>query len=114
MRHGAVMRRGDTLHVFYTVVGDAPERIHHASIDLRPDWTEWTATAPAEVLRPERDYEGADVPMTQSRGGMSSGREHALRDPGVLDDEGRIYLYHAVAGEMGIAAAEVTLPGRQA
>ena len=112
MRHAALLRRGDVLHIFYTVVGDDPERIYHSQVDLRPDWTEWTATAPTEVLRPERAYEGADLPLTQSKGGMSAGRERALRDPAVLDDDGRLYLYYTVAGEVGIAVAQVRL-GRQ-
>jgi hypothetical protein len=114
MRHAAVLRRGDTLHVFYTVVGDEPERILYSTVDLRPDWTEWTASAPVEVLRPERPYEGADVPLASSRGGMSAGRENALRDPGVLDDGDRIFVYYSVAGENGIAGAQVTLTERKA
>ena len=107
MRHGALFVQGHTLHIFYTIVGDVPERIYHTEVDLRPDWTEWTATAPTEVLRPETKYEGADLPISQSRGGMSAGRERALRDPAVLDDNGKIYLYYAVAGETGIAVARV-------
>jgi hypothetical protein len=112
MRHTAVVRRGDTLHVFYTIVGDEPERILYTTVDLRPDWSEWTASAPVEVLRPELAYEGADVPLAASRGGMASGREHALRDPGVLDDAGQLYLYYAVAGEKGIGVAKIGLEDR--
>lgn len=109
MRHAGVTRIGDTLHIFYTNVGESPERIYHSSVDLRPDWTDWTASPPTEVLRPERSYEGADRPLTVSRGGPASGYEHALRDPGVLNDDGRLYLYYSVAGEKGIAVARVTL-----
>ncbi|MCW2348578.1 hypothetical protein [Sphingobium sp. B12D2B] len=108
MRHAGVTRIGDTLHVFYTNVGDSPERILHASVDLRPDWSEWTASTPTEVMRPEKAYEGANLPLVSSRGGMATGAEHALRDPGVLNDDGRIYLYYAVSGEKGIAVARVT------
>jgi hypothetical protein len=109
MRHAGVTRTGDLLHIFYTAVGDTPERILYSSVDLRPDWSEWTASMPVEVLRPQRPYEGADLPLVASRGGMASGREHALRDPGVLNDDGRIYLYYSVAGEKGIAVATVNL-----
>jgi hypothetical protein len=109
MRHAALLRKGDVLHIFYTVVGDYPERIYHSQVDLRPDWTEWTATAPTEVLRPETAYEGADLPLARSRGGMSAGRERALRDPAILDDDGQLYLYYTVAGEVGIAVARVQL-----
>lgn len=114
MRHGALLRRGNVLHIFYTTVGDDPERIYHSQVDLRPDWMEWTATAPTEVLRPETAYEGGDLPLAQSKGGMSAGRERALRDPAVLDDDGQIYLYYAVAGETGIAVARVQLGAAEA
>jgi hypothetical protein len=40
---------------------------------------------------------------------MSAGRERALRDPAILDDDGRLYLYYTVAGELGIAVARVQL-----
>jgi len=113
MRHAALLRKGDVLHVFYTVVGDYPERILYAQVDLRPDWTEWTATAPVEVMRPETTYEGADLPMIQSRGGMSAGRERALRDPAILDADGQLFLYYTVAGEAGIAVARVRLGENQ-
>ena len=113
MRHCGLVRRGHFLHIFYTFVGDDPERIYYTQVDLRPDWKEWTATAPIEVLRPETAYEGADLPLARSRGGMSAGRERALRDPGVLDDDGQLYLYYTVAGENGIAVAKVHLSESQ-
>lgn len=111
MRHAGLFRRGDTLHVFYTSVGDRPERIMHVAVDLRPDWREWTASAPSELLRPEYDYEGASLPVEKSQGGMSYGAENALRDPGVLDDGDQAYLYYSVAGEQGIAVAKLTFAG---
>jgi hypothetical protein len=108
MRHGAMLLRGEMLHLFYTRVGDSPERILHAAVDTRPDWTEWTASAPEEILRPERSWEGAELAATASRGGMSAGAERALRDPAVLvDDAGTAWLYYTVAGEKGIAVARL-------
>jgi hypothetical protein len=56
-----------------------------------------------------RAYGGADLPLARSTGGMSAGRERALRDPAILDDDGRLYLYYTVAGELGIAVARVQL-----
>jgi hypothetical protein len=108
MRHPGLVRIGDDLHVFYTMVGDTPERVLYSRVDLRPDWTEWTASLPVEVLRPTGKAEGEDLPLSASRGGMASDRERALRDPAVLEDDGRIYLYYTVAGEKGIAVAKVT------
>lgn len=107
MRHPGVTRIGETLHVFYTMVGDMPERIFYSKVDLRPDWMEWTASLPVEVLRPEGEAEGADLPLTASRGGVAADRERALRDPAVLNDEGQVFLYYTVAGEKGIAVATV-------
>ena len=40
MRHSAVTVRDNTLHVFWTRVGDAPESILHSMIDLEGDWTD--------------------------------------------------------------------------
>ena len=54
MRHAALLQRGDTLLVFWTQVGDAPERILLSRIDLSGDWREWRDSVPVEVLRPER------------------------------------------------------------
>ncbi|MCG8544405.1 MAG: hypothetical protein MJE12_09375, partial [Alphaproteobacteria bacterium] len=38
MRHAALLRRGDRLYVFWTQVGEAPERILLSVIDLSEDW----------------------------------------------------------------------------
>jgi hypothetical protein len=46
------------LWVFYSSIGDRPERILRARVDLGPDWREWTAVDPVEVLRPQFDWEG--------------------------------------------------------
>ena len=35
---------------------------------------------------------------------------HALRDPAILQEDGRIYLFYAVAGESGIGVAELRTP----
>jgi hypothetical protein len=33
-----------------------------------------------------------------------------MRDPHVFQDGGRTYLFYAVCGEQGVAAAEIVLP----
>lgn len=115
MRHSAVLVRGDRLFVFWTRRGDSPERILLSSIDLRPAWTAWRASRPLLALSPEREWEGGLLPLKRSRGGASPGPERALRDPAVFEDAGRVYLLYAVAGESGIAIAEVcSLPGSRA
>jgi hypothetical protein len=107
-RHVAVQCVGDRLHIFYSSIGDAPERILHGVMVLTPDWRDWRVQPTAEVLRPEYPWEGADLPVKPSVAGAMKGREHALRDPCVCADaDGRSYLLYSVAGESGIAVAEL-------
>ena len=59
-------------------------------------------------MRPERSWEGAEAPLVPSIRSTAYGQVNQLRDPAVLeDDDGRVYLFYAVAGESGIAIAEV-------
>ncbi|MEN7538486.1 hypothetical protein [Aurantiacibacter flavus] len=111
MRHAALLHRGDRLHVFYSKVGDDPERIMHAQVDLRPHWSEWTAGPSEEVMRAQENWEGADLPATASVGGMAYGEVNALRDPAILDDGLAVYLYYTVRGERGIAMAQLHFEG---
>lgn len=107
MRHSALLVRGDELFVFWTQVGDAPERILLSRIDLRRPWREWTESDPVEILRPERAWEGADEPLEPSQRSVAYGRVNQLRDPAIYEEDGRTYLLYAVAGESGIAIAEL-------
>lgn len=107
-RHVALRQFGDTLQVFWTRVGDAPERIFCSTIDLAPDWTEWTASMPVEVLRPEMAWEGAHLPNEPSLLGAINIPVNQLRDPCVfVDSDGSNYLLYVVAGESGIAIASL-------
>ena len=108
-RHVALHRVGNELRVYYSNIGDAPERILRCRVQLAADWKAWTASTPEEVLRPETDYEGATLTLKRSVAGAMKGRENALRDPGIfLDADGRVYLLYSVAGESGIGIAELT------
>jgi hypothetical protein len=109
MRHAGLLRRGDRLYVFWSQVGDTPERILLSSIDLRPDWTAWHASAPTEVLRPEYPWEGSNEPLTASIRGAIKIPVNQLRDPAIFEENGRVFLLYTVAGESGIAIAEVFL-----
>ena len=105
--HNAVLLKGDTLHVFYTRAGDTPERILYSQVKLGSDWKQWKPTAPQEFLAPTMKWEGADLPLTAGRIGAADAPIRALRDPIILQDDGRIYLLYAIAGESGIAIAEL-------
>jgi hypothetical protein len=109
MRHSAVTKRCGELWVFWTQVGEAPERILLSRIDLTCDWHSWKESAPAEILRPERSWEGADAPLVPSVRGAAYGQVNQLRDPAIFEENGRVYLLYAVAGESGIAIAEVLM-----
>jgi hypothetical protein len=107
MRHAALLRRGTRLFVFFTQRRDAPERVLVSTIDLGDDWMRWQESTPVEVLRPERPWEGAELPVEPSRGGSIDVPANQLRDPAIFEENGRVYLLYSVAGERGIGLAEV-------
>lgn len=107
MRHTAVKVDGNVLSVFYSNAHDCPEHILLATIRLTPDWMTWTASAPVSVLKPELEYEGVDCPLEPSERGWIPERAHQLRDPAIYREDGRTYLLYSVAGEHGIAIAEL-------
>jgi hypothetical protein len=109
MRHAAVLVRGNRLLVFYTQVGEMPERILLSEIDLTSAWTDWRPGAPRVLLEPERDYEGATLELRPSIRGVSHDPVRELRDPGIFEADDALYLLYSVAGEKGIALARMTL-----
>jgi hypothetical protein len=109
MRHTALKLDGHLLSVFYTNAGDCPERILLSTIDLTPDWRNWVASAPVVVLEPELDYEGGNLPRVPSIRGLASEPVCQLRDPAIFRENGHTYLLYSVAGEHGIAMAELTV-----
>ena len=109
IRHAAVLARPERAYVFFTRVGEAPERILVSTIDLVGDPDSWRASEPVEVLRPEREWEGSEEPLEPSRRGAALGPCNQLRDPAVFEHEGRVFLLYAIAGERGIAIAELEL-----
>ncbi|MDE0981728.1 MAG: hypothetical protein OSB11_07140 [Gammaproteobacteria bacterium] len=107
MRHSALLIRDGLLYVFFTQAGQEPERILLSTIELADDWQEWAASEPVEVLRPELDYEGANLPLEPSRRGYIDVPVHQLRDPAIYSEGDKTYLLYSVAGESGIAIAEI-------
>ena len=107
MRHTAVKIDGDRLLVFYSNAYDCPEHILMSTIHLTPDWMSWSATEPVSVLKPEMDYEGGDLSLEPSKRGWIQPRVRQLRDPGIFCEGGHTYLLYSVAGEHGIAIAEL-------
>ena len=62
----------------------------------------WRARGVLEVLQPETEWEGADLPLAYSEGGISTERVRQLRDPQVFREGDRAWLLYAVAGENGL------------
>jgi hypothetical protein len=60
------------------------------------------------VLAPREKYECIDLPSTPSQAGESEGRERALRDPALFEENGKVYLFYSICGEQGIGGAEVS------
>jgi Sulfotransferase family len=107
MRHSAVKINGTILQVFYSVVGDNPERILLSTIDLRLPWMKWHASEPRVVLEPQMEWEGANLPAMPSVRGIARRPLRELRDPAIFIEAGKTYLLYSVAGESGIAISEL-------
>ena len=107
VRHVGVHLRGHELDIYYSNVGDDPERIKRTTVDLRADRSAWQGSAPVEVLQTEMAYEGVNEPLVPSNGGASHVPVHQVRDPALYEEDGRLYLIYSVAGESGLAGAEL-------
>jgi len=107
LRHSALQLRGHMLAIYYSIIGDCPEHIVRSTMDLRPDWADWDPTPPETVLKPETPYEGVGLPLEPSTGGYSPEPVRQLRDPAIFEEDDRTYLLYSVAGESGIAIANI-------
>jgi hypothetical protein len=107
LRHAALDLQANNLWVYYSRIGDRPERILLSRIPLTPDWRKWRASTPVTVLQPETSYEGADLPAEASKPDEAPGRVRQVRDPGIFHEGQRTYLLYSIAGESGIAIAEL-------
>ena len=109
LRHVAVKVEGNTLYVFYSRIGDAPECILFSTINLNDDWHNWKASPPLAVVAPETAYEGVDLPVEKSNAGLYYGKVRQLRDPYLYVENNKWYLLYAAAGESAIAIGELKI-----
>ena len=109
VRHVAVLQRGETLFVFFTAIGDDPERVMMTTVDTAGDWKTWRTSEAIEILRPEAPNECPNLPGAPSTAGDVKGPVKQLRDPAVFEDGGRTFLFYSICGEQGIAAAELNV-----
>lgn len=111
IRHTALKVDGDVLSVFFSRSGDLPETIMLAQARLTGDWKTWRLSPPVPVLEPERDYEGAKMPpkkpSNQDMRKLPRPLYREVRDPCIYREGGKTYLLYSVAGERGIAIAEL-------
>jgi hypothetical protein len=111
VRHVALLQRGAALYVFFTAIGDDPERVMVATVETGGDWTTWRAADASEVVRPEAPYECPNLRGAPSEAGDVKGPVKQLRDPAVFEENGRTWLFYSICGEQGIAAAEIEISG---
>jgi hypothetical protein len=109
MRHAGLLLEGSSLYVFWSMVGHAPERLMLSRVDLSsPDWDDWQASAPVDVLSTELPWEGSELPVLSSLRGEMDTAARDLRDPYVLRDaDGQLYLYYVGGGEKAIGMAHL-------
>jgi hypothetical protein len=107
VRHVAVLQRGSTLNVFFTAIGDDPERVMLTAIEATGDWKTWRPSEAIEILRPEAPYECPTLPGGPSTAGDVKGPVRQLRDPAIFEEHGRTFLFYSICGEQGIAGAEL-------
>jgi hypothetical protein len=107
LRHAAVDVQGNRLAVYYSRIGDRPERILLSYIALLADWRSWKPSPPVTVISPETPEEGIDRPLAVSKIGEAEGRVRELRDPAIFHDRGKTYLLYSIAGESGLSIAQL-------
>ncbi|MFN7935704.1 MAG: hypothetical protein U0R19_20415 [Bryobacteraceae bacterium] len=107
LRHSAVDLVGDRLAFYFTCVGHRPERIFVSFVELKGAPEKWRATEATEVLRPEKDWEGAQLELQFSKGGRSRAWENGIRDPAIFREGARAWLLYSTAGEHGLGMAEL-------
>ena len=109
MRHAAVLLCSNELWIFYSRIGDKPERILLSRVKVDTDWLRWKASLPPqEVLRPEMKWEGVDYKIKSSKKGVSV-KEQALRDPFIYVEDGNFYMLYSGSGEEAIGLAQLEL-----
>lgn len=109
-RHAGLMIKDNKLLVFWSKVGDNPERILMTEILLDEDWTKWKVTGEGEILRPEKEWKGANEAMESSVRGEVTGMVNQLRDPAILrDQDGVTFLFYTGAGEQNIGVVNLEI-----
>ena len=107
VRHLCLLKRNEYLEIFFTKIGDKPERIYRGILSLIYEQKKWKVVKIKEILRPTKVYEGSKIKLKKSEPGPSKKIENAVRDPYILIDKNKTYLFYSIKGEKGIALAKI-------
>lgn len=110
-RHVAVLKRDNVLHIIFSRGEDCPERLLVSEMALTRSWKHWRPSEAVELLRPETEEEGSNLPIFASRFGAVLEPVHQLRDPAIYIEDDRLYLLYTGAGEANICGAELEIQG---
>jgi GH43 family beta-xylosidase len=102
MRHSALIVIKDLLYVFYSQVGDIPERIYLSTIEINNPINKWKVSNPIEIIRPEYEWEGGNLPLEKSSRSAINIPVNQLRDPAIYKENDTLYLLYSIKGENGI------------
>jgi hypothetical protein len=105
-RHFGIASDGNELTLYFTRIGDAPERILKSNVSLRGHWHNWRASAAVDVRGPTEAWEGTTTPIRASKVGTAETMEHALRDPFLFQS----HLFFAAGGESAIGVVALGDP----
>ena len=87
--HSATWVRENSLFLFFSRKSDVPDYIILSVVPLNGDWTTRFPTKPPK--------KGCEINLQE------------LRDPYLFHDDDRSYLIYSLAGEMGLAIAEISI-----
>lgn len=104
------------LFIFFTLIGDAPERILLGTVDMMTDdddWMKWKLLPGPTILEPRFDYERGNARTTPSAAGGANGPRVELRDPRFIADDDTDglsgLLFYTVQGEQALASAYLSI-----
>lgn len=111
--------------VFYTLIGDLPEKVMLGNIDVSvgfKDWMKWKMLPGPIILKPQYWYEHGGAPPVASKPGAATEILYEIRDPHFLPDDAQELddgaligdilsglLFYTVQGENRIAMAKLSI-----
>jgi hypothetical protein len=107
IRHVGLDVHDGHLVVYFSFVGHRPERILATFVPMEGPPETWRARGIVEVLQPETAWEGGELPLEFSSGGISREPVRQLRDPHVFREGEQAWLLYAAAGEHAIGLARL-------